>query len=85
MELNMSGGAVSATTSKGITVRKSIFSNNNAEIGGGLYLQGNFDIDTCTFQRNFASDSGGGAFIGTNPVICHFDIRHIHFIVILMS
>ena len=60
------GGAILCWEHSAVTLLNCILSNNSApESGGAFYTDGsNTIIDSCTFQNNEATITGGGAYFG---------------------
>ncbi|TNE31532.1 MAG: T9SS type A sorting domain-containing protein [Bacteroidetes bacterium] len=55
------GGAIVSHTRR-LTCESLYFANNNAEIGGAMWIFGGIDITNSTFENNTAGWMGGGAY-----------------------
>lgn len=68
------GGAIYDTASTHSTINNSTFSQNFADVGGALSLNGTFDINASTIANNSASADGGG---GSGSAVLNFTLTLI--------
>ncbi len=62
--VGQNGAGLFATSNVYLTVRNSIFTNNNATLnGGGIYASGSGSIEHSVFHANQAGQRGGGVYL----------------------
>ena len=70
------GAGILNSDTGNLTITNCTFSNNSADIGGGMYnYSGMLNISDCVFVNNFANENGGGFYNDSGT----FDVKNCTF------